>query len=191
MSAVVLAYPTPEGPVYLKGSYWYPAEHAVEREITYQAPFRRWAEEGHLNLTPGGEIRYEDIRQYLHQLMGRYSVQTIAVDPWDTRSFVQGLLADGLPVAMHKQSMDLMGPATQEWQQLWVGGRLRCGGCPILRMCCNNAHVQTDINGNIRPVKGMSRRLIDALIAAMMAVHSWAIDQGTAPSMYEQGIGVG
>jgi phage terminase large subunit-like protein len=84
-----------------------------------------------------------------------------------------------------------MGPASQDWQNLWVGRRLRHGGDPILRTACANAVVQRDSSGNLKPDKASPRALIDPLIAAMMAVHSWALSQGTAPSMYEDGTGVG
>lgn len=190
LSAIVLVHPRPSGEVDLLGRYWYPAEHAQEREILYAAPFRRWRSEGRLEMNPGREVSWELIRQELLAMSRRYQVQQIAVDPWSSSYFVETLVADGLPVLLHKQSMEMMAPASQEWQNLWVSRRFRHGGDPILRMCCANATVWTDNAGNIRPVKGQARTLIDGLIAAMMGVHSWSLSQGTAPSMYESGVEV-
>jgi len=191
MSAVVLARPTTDGVVHLQGHYYYPREHAQEREITYQMPFRRWAAEGRLTLSEGREIDWEAIRQDIRRLSQTYQVQQVAVDPWMSSYFCETLKADGLPVYEHGQGIAMMAPAAQEWQNLWVGRRLRHSDDPILRMACANAVCKTDDAGNVRPTKAHSRGLIDPLIAGMMAVHSWALSQGTAPSMYETGVGVG
>ncbi len=191
MSAVVIARPTAAGIVHLKGLYWYPEEHATEREVTYQMPFRRWAAEGRLVLNPGREIDWEAIVQRIIGLAGQYRVRQVAVDPWMSALFNESLKKAGLPVVEHAQGIAMMGPASQEWQNLWVGRRLRHGDDPILRHACASAHARVDDSGNIRPSKRHSRGLIDPLVAAIMAVHAWALGQGTAPSMYEQGVGVG
>ena len=190
MSAAVLVHPRTDGIVQLQGRYWYPEAHAMEREVMYSAPFRRWSKEGRLTLTPGREVSWEAIRQELLSLCSRYQVQQIAVDPWNSSYFIETLVADGLPVVTHKQSLDMMAAASQDWQNLWVARRFRHGGDQVLRMCCANAGVWTDNNGNFRPIKDTSRGLIDGLIAAMMGVHAWSLGRGTAPSMYEQGLGV-
>ena len=187
MSAVVLARPTAGGIVHLKGFYWYPEENAREREIEYQMPFRRWASEGRLTLSPGREISWESIRTKIVELCRQFNVRQIAVDPWMAAYFNETLKAAGLPVFEHAQSISMMAAATQDWQNLWVGRRLRHGGDPILRAACANAAVKQDDAGNIRPSKASSRTLIDPLVASIMAVHSWALSQGAAPSMYESG----
>lgn len=191
MSAVVIARPTAAGVVHLKGLYWYPEEHAREREITYQMPFRRWAAEGRMILTPGREIPWEEILRRIVELGRQYRVRRVAVDPWMTALFNENLKKAGMPAAEHSMGIVMMAPASQTWQNLWVGRRLRHGGDPILRAACANAQCKVDDAGNIRPTKSHSRGLIDPVIAAMIAVHSWSLDQGTAPSMYEAGIGVG
>jgi len=191
MSAVVVARPTAAGVVHLEGHYWYPEEHAHEREITYSMPFRRWAAEGRLKLSPGREIDWQAIIRSITELSRRFRIRRVAVDPWMSALFNETLKANGLPVAEHGQGIAMMGPASQAWQNLWVGRRLRHGGDPVLRTACANAAVRVDDAGNVRPSKAHSRGLIDPVIAAMMAVHAWALDQGTTPSMYEDGIGVG
>ena len=191
MSAVIVARPTAAGVVHLEGHYYYPEEHAHEREITYQMPFRRWAVEGRLKLSPGREIDWQAIIRDIQALSQRYRVRRIAVDPWMSALFNETLKSLGLPVAEHGQGIAMMGPAAQAWQNLWVGRRLRHGGDPILRMACANAQCRVDDAGNVRPSKAHSRGLIDPVVAAMMAVHAWALDQGTQPSMYEDGAGVG
>jgi phage terminase large subunit-like protein len=190
MSAVVVVHPRKDELVELQGHYWYPAEHAKEREIMYAAPFRSWAAGGKMTLTPGRNIPWEPIRERIKELAQRYNVQQIAVDPWASSYFIETLEADGLPVVGHLQSMTNMAPATQEWQNLWVARRFRHGGDPILRMCCANATIWEDNNGNIRPVKDKKRGLIDGLIAAIMGVHAWTLSVGDGPSMYESGVGV-
>jgi phage terminase large subunit-like protein len=191
MSAVIICRPGAGGTVHLMGRYWYPELHAQEREITYQLPFRRWASEGRMTLTPGREINWADIRAEILQLSKRYQVKRIAVDPWMAAYFNESLKAEGLPVAEHSQSLSMMAPASQTWQNLWVGRKVRHSGDPILRSACANAQAKVDDAGNVRPTKAHSRGLIDPLVAAIMAVHAWSLDQGAPPSMYEDGTGVG
>ena len=191
MSAVIICRPGAGGTVHLMGRYWYPELHAQEREITYQLPFRRWASEGRMTLTPGREINWSDIRAEILQLSKRYQVKRIAVDPWMAAYFNESLKAEGLPVAEHSQSLSMMAPASQTWQNLWVGRKVRHSGDPILRSACANAQAKVDDAGNVRPTKAHSRGLIDPLVAAIMAVHAWSLDQGAPPSMYEDGTGVG
>ena len=147
--------------------------------------------EGRLKLSPGREIDWQAIIRDIQALSQLYRVRRIAVDPWMSALFNETLKSLGLPVAEHGQGIAMMGPAAQAWQNLWVGRRLRHGGDPILRMACANAQCKVDDAGNVRPSKAHSRGLIDQVVAAMMAVHAWALDQGTQPSMYEDGAGVG
>jgi len=125
------------------------------------------------------------------ELSRRYNVREVAVDPWMAAYFNETLKAAGLPVVEHPQSIAVMGPASQDWQNLWVGRRIRHGGDPILRSACSNAAAKVDEAGNVRPSKKHSRGLIDPLVAAIMAVHSWSNSLGAGPSMYETGSGVG
>ena len=193
MSAVVVLRPDAAGVAHLEGHYWYPAEHIHEREVTYQMPFRRYAAEGRLELTPGGVVNYQTIIDAIVALKSRFNVRRIAVDPWNSQMFNQlldaafGTAPDGQHYVLeHSQGIATMAPACQFWQDLWVDRRLRHAGDPLLRAACANAAVRTDDAGNVRPVKSRNRGLIDALIAAIMAVHSWARDTGGAgPSIYE------
>ncbi|MGA0417009.1 MAG: terminase large subunit [Ilumatobacteraceae bacterium] len=191
MSAVVLARPTASGVIHLAGRYWYPQEHATEREISYQMPFRKWAAEGRLELSPGREIDWDSIMDWICGLGQRYRVRKVAVDPWNSAYFNRTLEARGLPVVEHSQGIGMMGPASQAWGNAWIGRRLRHSNDPILRSACANAFAKVDDAGNFRPSKRHSRGLIDPLVAAIMAVHAYGEDQSVVASMYEQGIGVG
>ena len=187
MSAVLVCRPNSDGTVSLMGRYWYPEQHAMEREITYQLPFRRWAAEGRLTLSPGREIDWEAIVADILALSRRFRVRQVAVDPWMSSYFNESLKAAGLPVAEHGQGISMMGRASQVWQNLWVGRKILHGGDPILRAACANAAAKVDDAGNVRPSKRHSRGLIDPLVAGMMAVHAWALSKGNAPSQYETG----
>jgi len=198
MSAIMVLRPDAAGVVHLQGHYWYPAANAAEREIQHQMPFRKWAEEGRLTLSPGAVIDYESMVQAVIALAARYRVVRIAVDPWNSQMFNEMLgkhFGDGRgnrPVVLeHPQGIGTMAPASQTWQELWVAGKFRHSQDPILRAACANTAVIVDDAGNIRPSKGRSRGIIDPLVAAVMAAHAWSLDCATTGSMYEQGVGVG
>jgi phage terminase large subunit-like protein len=95
---------------------------------------------------------------------------------------VEVLEQDGVPMQTYSMGISTFGPGCQLWQQLWAGGKIMCGDDPILRTACRTAIAKRDHAGNIRLTKDSPRRIIDPLVAAVMAVHSWG---GQGESVYE------
>jgi phage terminase large subunit-like protein len=182
MSALALAIPLDDGTVAIRGQYWYPAGEIRQRELDYRLPFRKWAEDGWLQLTPDREVDYEAIRATVKQLKGEFSIREIAYDPWGSKYLVEQLEFDGVPMA--KMAMGVrMSPGCILWQNLWLGRKLRIDPRdPIMRRACQTAIVRRDRNGNLILDKSKRTQIIDPLMAAVMSVHLWG---GQAASCYE------
>jgi phage terminase large subunit-like protein len=68
---------------------------------------------------------------------------------------------------------NLSGPS-KELERLVLAGQLRHGAHPVLRWCVQNAVVDADANGNVKPSKKRSRERIDgvsALVTALALAH--------------------
>jgi phage terminase large subunit-like protein len=182
MTALIVAVPLDDGSVALRGHYWWPKADVAQRELDYRLPVRTWAAEGRIELTPGREIDYEAVRIRLKAVLEEFNVQQVAYDRWGSKYLVEVLEQDGVPMQTYSMGISTFGPGCQLWQQLWAGGKILCGDDPIMRAACRTAIAKRDHAGNIRLTKDSPKRIIDPLVAAVMAVHSWG---GQGESVYE------
>ena len=182
LSALVVAVPLDDGRVALRGHYWWPSADARQRELDYRLPVRNWAATGKLEMTPGREIDYSRILERMKQIASEFDVVSIAYDRWGAKMFAEMAVGEGLPLELYSQGISTMGPGCQLWQQLWVGQKFIVGDDPIFRNACAQAIPIRDSNGNIKVNKAKYSHVIDPLVAAIMAVHSWG---GESRSCYE------
>ena len=185
MTALVVAIPLEDGRIALEGHYWWPAQDVAQRELDYRLPIRTWAAAGKITLTPGSIINYEEIAERIDQLALRYKIQMIAYDQYGARDLVAMLTEHNLPIQAYSMGVATFAPGCQLWQRLWVGERLCLGEDPILRAACRSAIARRDRIGNITIGKERDSSTIDALVAAIIAVHSWG---GDSQSVYEQSL---
>lgn len=185
MTAVVAAVPLDDGRVALLGHYWWPEADLRERALSYRLPLSEWVADGWLRLTPGREIDYAAVAKLVEQLHGEFDVKKTVFDRWGATDVVNRLAAASIPVEQYSMGISVVGPGAQLFQQLYAGGKLVPGADPILKSACRHAVARTDINGNVRPSKPPEHKHtthIDALMAAVMAVHAWG---GAIRSCYE------
>lgn len=182
MTALMVAVPLDDGRVALRGHYWWPKHDVAQREMDYRLPVRTWAAEGRIELTPGREIDYEAVRIRLKAVLEEFNVQQVAYDRWGSKYLVEVLEADGVPMQTYSMGISTFGPGCQLWQQLWVGGKILCGDDQVLRAACRTAVAKRDHAGNIRLTKESNSRIIDPLVAGVIAIHSWG---GASGSVYE------
>ena len=185
MSALVAAVPMQDGRLALLGKYWWPLESSRDREIEYGMPIKRWATEGRLVLTPGREVDYESIRQQVAAWREFFDVRKVAFDKWGSTYLSQTLvLQDAVPLQEFPMTVSYLGPACQTFQNFWVSKRLVFNADEIFRRACADVEVWSDNNGNLRPVK-TGRKIIDPLMAGLMAVQCYSLEAGRPPSVYE------
>jgi len=173
LSALVVAVPLDDGRVAIRGNYWWPSENVRQRELDYRLPVRNWAATGKLTLTPGPDISYSTILERLKAIAEEFQVMAVAYDKWGAKMFAEQAVGEGLPLTLYSQGIATMGPGCQLFQQLWVGRKFVVGDDPLFRNACAQAVPIRDSNGNIKVNKARRTHLIDPLVAAIMAVHSW------------------
>lgn len=183
MTALVLAFPLDDGRVYFKGQYWFPKEGLAQRELDWRMPLRTWHKEGKLNLCPGREIDYDQIRVALNEAKRMYDLRIVCYDKWGSAFLATTLQNDGIPLQTYSMALSTLAPGCQIWLNMWLGNKLCFGDDPVMRRACAEAHAKSDMNGNIRPVKSRTYCSIDPLIAGIMALHSFG---GKQISIYEQ-----
>ena len=120
--------------------------------------------------TPGNIIDYAYIESFIGELSLKYHIQELAFDRWGSNMLVERLEELGLTVVPFGQGFKDMSPASREFYELLMKGRVTHGGNPILRWMAGNVVIDIDPAGNIKPTKKRSPEKIDGIVASIMAL---------------------
>ena len=181
LSALVLVCPMPGGEFIVEPRFWCPRDMAVNRSRRDRVPYEAWMAAGHLNGTAGSSVDYEQIRADIHNLAERYTMRTIAIDRWNANQLAHQLESDGLSVGFFGQGYASMSSPSKALEGLILDGKLQHPGNPVLDWCASNVALEgPDAAGNIKPSKKASTERIDGIVALVMALGVWAIEQQTA-----------
>lgn len=188
LTAVTCVFPSAgegEGRRYdVLAHFFLPEEGIARKAEEDRADYLRWAEEGHLTLTPGNVIDHSALVEHVKRLAERYSVQEVAIDRWNSTAVTVALTEEGFQVAAFGQGFASMAAPMREMKRAILAGHFRHGGNPILRMNFANAVAETDPAENEKLTKSRARGRIDGAVAACMAIgRILASDSG--PSVYE------
>ncbi len=170
LTAVVAAFPEPDGTFVLLAWFWLPEAGLRRRAMQDRSPYMLWHEAKQLLTTPGNVIDQRIIEQHLRYMAETYQVREFAFDPWAAKQIQGALLEDGLPVVSFRQGTLSMSPAIKELEALLLSGRIRHNGDPVLRNCMAHAVVEKDKAENLMLSKAKARDRIDGAVAACMAV---------------------
>ena len=170
LTALVLYFPEDGGAVL--PFFWLPKEDIRGLEDAARVPYRVWADEKFLELTPGRTVDYRYIVRRLAQVASDYEIRGIAYDRWRIKQLQLVLSDEGitLPLIEHGQGFKDMAPAVDALEKAVLGGQLRHSNNPILTWNCANSVVESDPAGNRKLNKKRSREKIDGVVALTMAI---------------------
>jgi phage terminase large subunit-like protein len=150
-----------------------PADGILERERRDRVPYRLWAEQGSLTLTPGPVIDYAYVKHAVLQAAQAFDLRSVEFDRWNSSQIVRELEDEGVAMIEVGQGFSSLSAPTKELQRLVVEGKLRHGGDPLLRWCASNVAVTMDAAGNVKPAKDRSAHRIDPIVGLIMAIDGW------------------
>ena len=150
-----------------------PEQGILERERRDRVPYRTWAEQGSLILTPGPTVDYGYVKRAVLEAAEHFDLRDVGYDRWNSSQLVQELEDEGVPMLQIGQGFGSLSAPTKELQRLVVEGKLRHGGDPLLRWCASNMAARVDAAGNVKPDKERSAHRIDPVVALVMAVDGW------------------
>lgn len=188
LSARVLVFPPAEGETgtVLLPRFYLPEDNVERAEKRDRLPYRRWAEEGALRLTPGNVIDYAFIEQDLRDDADRYEIRDVGYDPWNATQFAVRMQTEGMTMVEFRQGYQSMSEPSKELERLVIAGKLRHGGHPLLAEMAKAVSIINDPAGNIKPDKSKAMLRIDGIVAAIIALGR-SMDPGEAdgPSFWE------
>ncbi len=154
---------------YYKTYYFMPAV-AVDTHPNRRL-YRRWAEQGHLELTPGEVIDYRYIMNRILMLNGPTRTIAIGYDPAKSRELINMLSTAGAGSVIRGIRQTYM-EFTSACESFEVGvrtGRIFIDDNPINAYCFANAYLDEDSMRNRKPQKKFQNGKIDGVITMLMA----------------------
>jgi phage terminase large subunit-like protein len=150
--------PTEDDPKYsILPTFWIPEEN-VERYVKdYGLKYREWIEKGLLIPTPGNKIDYHYIVENITKQSQEFEIKEIAYDPFLADMIEADLTANGLTMVELKQIFQYMSPPMEEMEAFLYGKHFNHGNNPILNWMYGNLEVIRNVNGQIRPTKGIKK----------------------------------
>ena len=150
--------------------FWMPADTLEERADRDNVPYRRWVEEGWIDVTPGNVIDHGAIRDTVLADAKRFDIQGVAFDPWNATQMSVECNEHGVNMHEFIQGTRSYTNPTKEVRAMIAARRLDHGDNPVLRWMASNLKVFTDRNLNEMPHKAQSTGRIDGMAALIMAM---------------------
>lgn len=182
-TTAVVAAIEKDGKVYIWPEIFIPADSTIEGALRRQkqdkAPYKLWAEQGHLTATPGSAVDYYVVEERVKAICKVLDVFAIHADGAGQQMLLTRLIDAGLPVETVRQGWSLS-PATKEVERMTITRELVHPNNPCFSWQVSCAGVKTDDQENAWVVKGRSRGRVDAVVAMNMSVNGLKFSKNSA-----------
>ncbi len=155
----------------IRPHFWMPAELVDEAEERDGVPYRAWAEDGWITLTPGDyrdDARIADDLSRLHAGAIEFDL-----DVWNSSTLTTPLQDRGYLCVLVQQHAGILSPAVALLEEAVSSGKLTHDGSPVMRWMVANTSLEERRDGARRPVKmdtQRNRRHIDGVSALLDAL---------------------
>lgn len=167
--------------------YWLPESEAIAQQA--RVPYRRWAEAGHITLTPGDAIDFRTVLRDAVDLFQTFQPVRFYFDPlFQAEWFTQELSElTGVERCAFAQNIVEYTPPVKGAERLITLKKLRHNGHPILTWQVGHVQMRSDVNNNRRPVKRKKGdyRTIDGVPAMLMALRDSLSHDETGRTYYD------
>ena len=190
LSAWVLLFPPIEDETRWRvvPKFWMPADTVEDKSDRDKVQYRRWIDEGWIEVTPGNVIDHAQIGDTVREDCRQHEVQSIAYDPWNATQLAVELSGDGHPMVEFIQGLRSYTAPTKELEAWLLADKLDHGGNPVLAWMASNLMVQTDKNMNRMPTKLKSTGRIDGMSALIMAMGRAMADDDSGSAYKDRGL---
>lgn len=165
--------------------FWLP-ETPVKRESTTQASIDMWIRDGHIKVTSGNVVDYDEVLADIQEIVKPFALAGIGFDRGFQGSQTGNNLMKvyGEMVEQVPQGILTMNAPFREMLELVMVGRLPHDGNPVLRWMATNTAAESR-GGLMKPSKDHSKDKIDGIAALVMALSLAIKQQGVKKSVYE------
>jgi phage terminase large subunit-like protein len=169
---------------YLIPRFWLP-RRAIDQGRNSQ--YDGWARAGHLQVTDGEVIDFDQIEDALRNDMVELNVTEMPFDPWQATQLASHMLSEGAPMVEYRQTVQNMSEPMKLFESLVLQGKLTHDGNPMMTWMVSNVVCHRDVKDNIYPRKERDENKIDGPVAAIMAIGRIVANQPPESDSIEQG----
>lgn len=142
-----------------------------------EALYRTWSEQGHLRLTEGNVIDYEQIAAYVDERNDYVRTVRIGYDPYKSLQFINILASTEARDVLYpvRQTYGTFTSAVEMFEHGIKTGQIFINDNPINFYCFGNAVLDYDRLENCKPVKRTHNGKIDGVITMLMSMHEFIV----------------
>lgn len=175
-SLVLIFEPTEDDPYWrILPFFWLPSDGLTDKADKDRVDYIGWRNKGYLETTPGRAVSRMHVLQRIVSLSDRFDITGIGFDRWRIEDLLSLAEDEGLtlpPMVRFGQGFKDMGPAVQRAEELFVNGKIKHAGNPVLTWNAANAVAVKDAAGFQKISKDSSLHRVDGIIAMIMAIGS-------------------
>lgn len=167
--------------------FYVPEDRARLIEDRDRVPYSTWIRQGYVTATPGKVVDYSFVEADILRDCQTLEVVRIGYDPWNAEATRQRLEGEGVECVALRQGYATLTAPCKELERCVINHTLDHGNNPVIEWMVSNVEVQTDVNGNIRPVRpehNSGSKKIDGVMALVYMV-AVAMADNEGPSIYE------
>lgn len=163
--------------IYVISMYFIPEEKLNKEEDNKDGdnvPYRLWEKQGLLRICPGNKVNKYHMLEWFKEMRDEFDIYIpwIGYDPWHVDDSLEEAYKNEFGrdsmIVVRQGKLTLSSPMKELKADL-EANRVVYNNNPIDKWCLSNMEVQSDINGNIQPIKGMdSRKRIDGGVALII-----------------------
>ena len=168
---------------FAKHRIYFPSEQ-IENKMKKDSPMMlKWIEQGFVTPTPGSITNYGVMFNDIKEDLNKYPIIDISYDPYNAVSLINeiGPYVDLIEVP---QTMKNISPMAKDWEAAIINREI-VDDNPVMKWMVSNTKINTDLNGNIKPVKdagsNVSSKRIDCVITSLMC-------HGRIKALQEEGL---
>lgn len=188
LCAFVLIFPDVDGRAAVLSYFWAPREGAEHRQQVDHVPYMDWHKQGLLELTEGNATDFDVIREKIKELSEIFRIDQIGFDGHNAMQLATQLTGDGLDMFEIPQNFKNYNGPMRELYSLVTTEALDHGAHPIMRWMASNVCAVMGKYGDIRPGKQREIDKIDGIVALIMAIARWTVNQDPESVYAERGI---
>lgn len=174
LTAAKAIFMLPNNPlVYVLSMYWLPEDLLEERVKEDKIPYDIWLQKGYLRTTPENSVHPKYVTEWFVEVQEQYGIYLpyIGYDDWSAKYWVEemaGYFGKSAMIPVIQGKKTLSAPMQQLGADL-KAKKVIYNNNPIDKWCLSNTVIDTDRNGNIQPIKGVTRQRIDGTAALLNA----------------------
>lgn len=153
--------------------FYIPEDRAGIIEDRDRVPYSTWIRQGFVTATPGKVVDYSFVEADIVKDVTALEIVSVGYDPWNAESTRQRLENAGVQCVSLRQGFATLTAPAKELERCVINHTLDHGNNPVAEWMVSNVEVQTDVNGNIRPVRpehNSGSKKIDGVMALLFMV---------------------